>query len=75
MLRATGLTGRISPKPVDVRVVKLKYNIPLIAATSFWCAENWVKAKGSSSERWLDVPGGPFALGVGELALGAGEAA
>jgi hypothetical protein len=33
------------------------------------------RAKGSSAEKWLDVPDGPFARGVGELALGAGDAA
>lgn len=27
-------------------------------------------AKGSTTTKWLDVPGGPFALGVGEFALG-----
>src|SRR5262249_7399898 len=33
------------------------------------------RTKGSSVEKWLDVPGGPFALGIGELAPGAGDAA
>lgn len=27
-------------------------------------------AKGSTTTKWLDVPGGPFALGIGEFALG-----
>lgn len=29
------------------------------------------RAKGSSTESWLDIPGGPFARGEGELKLGA----
>ncbi len=30
-------------------------------------------AKGSTIDKWLDVPNGPFARGVGEFALGADE--
>jgi hypothetical protein len=33
------------------------------------------RATAAGPEQWLDVPGGPFAMGVAELARGAGEAA
>ena len=29
------------------------------------------KASGSKEDKWLDVPDGPFAKGVGEFVLGA----
>ena len=31
------------------------------------------KASGSKEDKWLDVPNGPFANGVGEFVLGADE--
>src|ERR1700760_4961216 len=38
MLRANGSTGTISPNPVEVSVVKLKYSIELTAVASPGCA-------------------------------------
>ena len=30
-------------------------------------------AKGGTTKKWMDVPGGNFALGLGEFAMGAAE--